>query len=108
MSPSAALLLIASLLAAAWIHDARADSKTVCTTTVNSSDEREAFRRGLPADKYRFVELVERGRSDWLASACAQGIRCDVLVISGHYDGRDEFYSRACTKATSIPAPAPT
>jgi hypothetical protein len=38
--------------------------------------------------------LVERGRPDWLASACQQGIRCDVLLISGHYDGRNEFYSQ--------------
>jgi hypothetical protein len=39
------------------------------------------------------VELVERGRPDWLASACRQGTRCDILVISGHYDGCEEFYS---------------
>jgi hypothetical protein len=76
-----------------WAHDAHADRKTVCTITVNSSDEKEAFQRNLPPDKFQFVELVERGRPDWLASACQQGIRCDVLVISGHYDGRDEFYS---------------
>jgi hypothetical protein len=76
-----------------WAHDAQADRKTVCTITVNSSDEKEAFRRSLPPDKFQFVELVEQGRPDWLASACQQGIRCDVLVISGHYDGRDEFYS---------------
>jgi hypothetical protein len=82
-----------ALLAVIWAHDAYADRKTVCTITVNSSDEKEAFRRNLPADKFHFVELVERGRPDWLASACQQGIRCDVLVISGHYDGRDEFYS---------------
>ncbi|HTS21345.1 MAG TPA: hypothetical protein VMN79_05980 [Casimicrobiaceae bacterium] len=86
-------LLLASLTAIGMAQEARADPKTVCTITVNSSDEREAFRRSLPADKYRFVELVERGRPDWLASACRQRIRCDVLVISGHYDGRDEFYS---------------
>src|SRR5438067_402119 len=85
--------LLAALLAAGWMHEARADKKTVCTITVNSSDEKETFRRYLPADKYRFVELVERGRPDWLASACEQRTRCDVLVISGHYDGRDEFYS---------------
>src|SRR4030095_8906204 len=36
---------------------------------------------------------VERGRSDWLASACRQGIHCDVLVVSGHFDGNTEFYS---------------
>jgi hypothetical protein len=75
------------------MHDALADKKTVCTITVNSADEKETFRRYLPADKFRFVELVERGRPDWLASACAARTRCDVLVISGHYDGRDEFYS---------------
>src|SRR5208283_2624265 len=76
-----------------WTHDAHADKKTICTITVNSSDEKEQFRRNLPPDRFQFVELVERGRSDWLASACQQKVRCDVLVISGHYDGRDEFYS---------------
>jgi hypothetical protein len=27
-----------------------------------------------------------------LESACRQGVRCDVLVISGHYDGGNEFF----------------
>jgi hypothetical protein len=81
------------LLLVIWSHDAHADKKTICTITVNSSDEKEEFRRNLPPDRFQFVELVERGRPDWLASACQQRIRCDVLVISGHYDGRDEFYS---------------
>jgi len=76
----------------------QAAPQTVCTITVNSSDEKEAFRRHLPADRYQFVELVERGRSDWLESARRKGIRCDVLIISGHYDGGDyaggnEFFS---------------
>jgi hypothetical protein len=39
------------------------------------------------------VELVERGRPDWLATACQASIACDVLVISGHYDGDNEFFS---------------
>src|SRR5882672_1864140 len=77
---------------------ARAEAKTVCTITVNSSDEKDAFRRHLPAGDYRFVELVERGRADWLESARQKGIRCDLLIISGHYDGGDyaggnEFFS---------------
>jgi hypothetical protein len=84
---------LTALLAAVWAHDANADKKTVCTITVNSPDEKEAFRRSLSPDKFQFVELVERGRSDWLESACRQGIRCDVLVISGHYDGGHEFFS---------------
>jgi len=93
MRGPATLLAMAAVTAAAWTHDVAADKKTVCTITVNSPDEKEAFRRALPADRFRFVELVERGRPDWLASACRQGVRCDVLVISGHYDGGHEFFS---------------
>ncbi len=81
-----------ALMAATAGLDAHAQKSTVCTITVNSADEREAFRRSLPEDKYQFVELVERGRPDWLASACRQEIRCDVLVVSGHFAGT-EFYS---------------
>jgi hypothetical protein len=61
------------------------------------------FRRSLPADKYQFVELVERGRPDWLASACHAGVRCDVLLISGHFDGGDEFYSDRLDARESLP-----
>ena len=93
MSTKASFLLLLLLLAAAWGADARAEPRTVCTITVNSADEKEAFRRYLPDENYRFVELVERGRPDWLASACRQDIRCDLLVISGHFDGSTVFYS---------------
>jgi len=72
---------------------APAAPKTVCTITVNSSDEREVLKSALPASDFRFVELVERGRPDWLESACRQKVRCDVLVISGHFDGGTEFYT---------------
>src|ERR1700687_4778217 len=94
---------LTALLAGVWSHDANADKKTVCSITVNSSDEKEAFRRSLPADKYQFVELVERGRSDWLESACRQGTRCDVLVISGHYDGGNEFFSEQLEAREFLP-----
>ena len=67
--------------------------KTVCTITVNSNDEREVLKSSLPASDFRFVELVERGRPDWLASACREKVKCDVLVISGHFDGGTEFYT---------------
>src|SRR5256886_2266177 len=96
-------LRILALLATIWVHDADADKKTVCSITVNSSDEKEMFRRSLPPDKFQFVELVERGRSDWLASACRQGIRCDVLVISGHYDGGNEFFSEPLEAREYLP-----
>ena len=92
-----ALVAVSVALAAGFAPVARAadgaGTKTVCTITINSPDERDAFRRYLPADRFSFVELVERGRPDWLESARRAGIRCDVLVVSGHYDGGKVFFS---------------
>jgi hypothetical protein len=76
---------------AAGAFDVQAVKRTVCTITVNSTDEREAFRRHLPEKDFQFVELVEPGRRDWLASACKQQVKCDMLVISGHFNGKDFF-----------------
>ncbi|HEX8011349.1 MAG TPA: hypothetical protein VF814_10490 [Casimicrobiaceae bacterium] len=103
MLASSKFVLLAALLAVAWTHDARAEKKTVCTITVNSPDEKEAFRRSLPQDDFQFVELVERGRPDWLASACRRGVRCDVLLISGHFDDGSEFYSDRLGARESLP-----
>lgn len=96
--PITACLLLASAMFAAAGDVAAATRQTVCTVTVNSSDEKDTFRRHLPADRFEFVELVERGRPDWLESARRKGIQCDMLIISGHYDGGDyaggnEFFS---------------
>ena len=82
--------------------------QTVCTITVNSADEKEAFRRYLPPERYRFVELVERGRPDWLETARREGVRCDILIISGHYDGGDyaggnEFFSERVETREFLP-----
>jgi hypothetical protein len=71
---------------------------TVCTITVNSPDEKAVFQRRLPKDKFEFVELVEDGRPDWLARSCARGIRCDMLIISGHLAGRSFFSDRLQSK----------
>src|SRR6266516_3587477 len=103
MAASLKLALLAALLVAAWTHEVRADKKTVCTITVNSPDEKETFRRSLRQDDFQFVELVERGRPDWLASACRKGIRCDVLLISGHFDDGTEFYSDRLGARESLP-----
>ena len=89
----ARVLVALALLCCASTPGTATQKQTVCTITVNSADERETFRRYLPASKYEFVELVERGRPDWLASACNTGVKCDVLIISGHYDGGNEFFS---------------
>jgi hypothetical protein len=103
MPASTKFALLAALLVAAWAHDVRADKKTVCTITVNSPDEKEIFRRSLPQDDFQFVELVERGRPDWLASACRKEVRCDLLLISGHFDDGTEFYSDRLDVRESLP-----
>lgn len=90
---SRTLVVLGACLAAAVSFSVNAAPRTVCTITVNSPDERESFRRHLPPGDYRFVELVERGRPDWLASACEQRVQCDALIISGHFDGGTEFYT---------------
>ena len=67
-----------------------ASRPTVCTVTINSSDERELFRSHLEKD-FDFVELTDfaklESKGDWFLHSCKQGIRCDVLVISGHFGG---------------------
>jgi hypothetical protein len=87
----AALALFGLALLGGWAAPAQADKRTVCTITVNSADEKEAMRRHLPASQYEFVELVETGRPDWLESACQKHVKCDVLVVSGHFNGHDFF-----------------
>jgi len=84
LSVPARVALLVALFALGGGIEARAEKRTVCTVTVNSADEREVFRQRLPEGEYEFVELVERGRPDWLASACRQGVRCDLLLISGN------------------------
>jgi hypothetical protein len=102
--PASFLHLLCLLAACLWPQLASAEKQTVCTITVNSPDEQESFRRFLPASKYQFVELVERGRPDWLTSACQQRVSCDVLVISGHYGSSgNEFFSDALETREFLP-----
>jgi hypothetical protein len=92
---AARLLFIALLLILpALVAPITGAAKTVCTITVNSSDEKNAFRRHLRHEDFQFVELVDRNRPDWLANACEAGVRCDVLIVSGHHDGEDFFSDR--------------
>jgi hypothetical protein len=86
-----ATLLVAAVLAS--VPASAGATRTVCTITVNSPDEKQALQKRLPAGSYKFVELVQKGRQDWLRSSCQQGVQCDVLVVSGHFNAGDTFYS---------------
>lgn len=94
------LVFLAAALACGL--DAHAEKKTVCTATVNSPDEWQAMRARLPKGDYEFVELVEKGRPDWLRSSCQKGIQCDVLVVSGHFNAGDTFYSDSLEKSDHL------
>jgi hypothetical protein len=103
-----AAALVCGALAAMPARAAADGKQTVCTITVNSSDEKRAFERYLPPGKFDFVELVERGRPDWLESARRKGIRCDIHDISAHYDGGDyaggnEYFSEHLDSREYLP-----
>lgn len=93
MSRATFALLLMGLAACGAGFAAPAQKKTVCTITVNSADEKDTFRARLPKGEYEFVELVQKGRPDWLRSSCSRNVQCDVLVISGHFNAGDTFYS---------------
>ena len=59
---------------------------TVCSMTLNSKDEREVFKKHL-GNSFNFVELVNPDDEEWLRKSCDSQIRCDILVVSGHFGG---------------------
>ena len=67
------------------------NKRTVCAITLNSDEEREIFRQEINKDAANYnplIELTEFGGGDWFQQACKSGIRCDQLVISGHFTDR--------------------
>lgn len=93
-----AVAICLAMLAALLAGEGHAARKTVCTITVNSPDEKQALRARLPKGEYEFVELVQKGRPDWLRASCDSAVQCDVLVVSGHFNAGDTFYSDSLDK----------
>lgn len=67
------------------------EKKTVCSATINSSEEIELFKKHLGTKNFKFVELTsyakEDNKNNFLNEACKAGVTCDILVISGHFGG---------------------
>lgn len=84
------ILLIISISSAFAIEE---DEKlNACFVTINSSEEKQEFTKALnsPPNKGKFniIELIEEdSSSDWFDKACEKKIRCDLLLISGHFGG---------------------
>ena len=63
---------------------------TVCFATINSDNEKKLFEKEIAKNPAKFnpgVELTNFGKDDWFKKACESGVKCDQLVISGHFGG---------------------
>lgn len=63
------------------------NKKTVCSITLNSSDEIEITRKYLGEKHFNYIELVDRDSGNWFKAACESKVKCDFLVVSGHFGG---------------------
>lgn len=70
------------------------EKKTVCSVTINSDNEIEQFKKRLSKDLWNFIELTqieEKEHSEnpksWFTLACEKKIKCDILLVSGHFGG---------------------
>lgn len=89
------LALPLSALAAEFSPVLDPNKFTVCAITINSDDEKKVFQSQIskyPKKYNPIVELTTMGSdTDWFKKACASGVRCDQLIISGHFGGK--FFS---------------
>ena len=85
------------IFAVSSVNANRTDSEpiTVCGITLNSDNEFKAMSRAL-GPIASSVELVQYRKHDgqiefepeqWLDETCKSTVDCDVVVISGHFDG---------------------
>ncbi|HLE12101.1 MAG: hypothetical protein A2504_12340 [Bdellovibrionales bacterium RIFOXYD12_FULL_39_22] len=95
---------------------AKDEPMNVCFMTLNSSEEKEVFKKqlsnGANKGKFKFHEFVPTGSDqseDWFNRACEKKITCDILAISGHFGGSffgksgqslkiSELETRSCKK----------
>jgi hypothetical protein len=64
---------------------------TICAITINSDEEKKIFQAQVAKNASKFnpiVELTDMGDdNNWFKKACESKIKCDQLVISGHFGG---------------------
>ena len=58
--------------------------KTVCSLTLSSTNEANTFAEKLSPKDFQFVELEDYWAFN---NACKRKIKCDILLISGHFGG---------------------
>ena len=84
------LFLFISTLSISYGSD---EELNACFITINSTEEKHLFKKqlstGVNKDKFKFHEFIPSNpdNHNWFAEACEKKIRCDILVISGHFGG---------------------
>ncbi len=77
---------------------------TICTITINSDEERKIFESQVKKYPDKFNSLVELTNfgddKNWFTKACQSGVRCDQLIISGHFAGT--FFGESSEKELSL------
>jgi hypothetical protein len=65
--------------------------RTVCTITLNSDNEKKIFTSKYKKEGVDFKELTDyksdSNDKNWFDKACQSGVKCDALIISGHFGG---------------------
>lgn len=84
-------IILMTLLGTLSANSAPSAKKNFCSITLNSTEEITLFKSHLSANDWNFVELVppesEVGDKNWFSNVCKAEIKCDVLVVSGHFGG---------------------
>ncbi|AZZ35410.1 hypothetical protein CIK05_00880 [Bdellovibrio sp. qaytius] len=92
---------LAYLLALFLGLSAAAEAKTVCTMTFNSENEKQVFAQNLSPVGYENIELVPNNKNPlWLKEACQSQVKCDILLVSGHFGGL--FFGEGNSQTLSI------
>lgn len=90
------LRAITALISALLIQQNALAKSTICTISINSTDEKKTFEKHLDSKAFEFIELTppELSRKNfrsWFRDACAKATAmqtsCDALIISGHFVG---------------------
>lgn len=83
------------------------DPYHVCSVSINSTNEINAFKKKLGNKNFVYHELTDfasgggqYGDSTWFESACHSGVQCDVMIVSGHFGGH--FFGESSGTSLSL------
>lgn len=97
MKLSKKMLFFCFLISFQQIAFAVSDKMNACFITINSSEEKNVFKKqlssGKNAGKFDFHEFAPVGNNTngnelWFKNVCDSKIKCDILVVSGHFAGK--------------------